>query len=132
MEEKPSFKQAWRRGHRCIIPAETLFEFCYETGKAVKWAIRRASGGPMGVAGLWGLWLDPRTGERVVSFTMLTVNADQHAIYRRMNKPGEEKRMPVLLDDADHEAWLNCPIEQARSYLKPFPAELLAAEPWAS
>lgn len=33
--EKPSFRNAWKRGQLCIIPAETLFEPCYESGKAV-------------------------------------------------------------------------------------------------
>ena len=128
--EKPSFKDAWKRGHRCIIPAEAIFEFCYETGKAVKWAIKRADGAPMGIAGLWGYWVDPKTGERLVSFTMLTVNAYGHAIYQRMHKPGEEKRMPAILDEAEYDAWLNCPVEQARSYLQAFSSERLKAEPW--
>jgi putative SOS response-associated peptidase YedK len=95
----------------------------------VKYAIKRADGSPMGLAGLWGLWPDKKTGQQRLSFTMLTINAEGHAIFQRMHKPGEEKRMVVILDEADYDAWLNGPVEQARSYLKPYPAEKLICFP---
>lgn len=126
--EKPSFREAWKKGRRCIIPVEELYEQCYETGKAVRWAIRRIDG-PMGVAGLWGVWLDPKSGERVPTFTMLTVNADGHAIFGRMHAPGEEKRMPVILEREDFDPWLNCAPEAAAGYMRQCPAERLHAEP---
>ena len=127
--EKPSFREPWRNGRRCVIPAEEVYEQCYETGVPVRWAIRRIEG-PMGIAGLWGMWLDAKTGERVPTFTMLTVNAARHAIYERMHAPGEEKRMPVILDQDQYEAWLNCLVDQAMSFMRQFPAEKLDAEPF--
>jgi putative SOS response-associated peptidase YedK len=126
--EKPSFREAWRKRRWCIIPAEELYEPNWETGAAVRWAVRRTSG-PMGVAGLWGMWLDPKSGERVPTFTMLTVNADDHALYCRFHRPGEEKRMPVILDPEDFDAWLYCSVDEAMSFMKQYPAELLEAEP---
>jgi putative SOS response-associated peptidase YedK len=83
----------------------------------------------MGVAGLWGMWIDPKTGERMPTYTMLTVNADDHALYRRFHRPEDEKRMPVILHPADFDAWLNCSVEAAPSFMNQFPAELLEAEP---
>ena len=126
--EKPSFREAWRKRRWCIIPAELLYEPCWETGVAVRWAIRHVAG-PMGVAGLWGMWLDPKTGQRVPTFTMLTVNADSHALYRRFHRPEDEKRMPVILHPEDFDAWLNCSVDDAMGFMKQFPAELLEAEP---
>ncbi len=43
--EKPSFREAWRRGQLCIIPADVIFEPCYETGRAVRWRIERVDRG---------------------------------------------------------------------------------------
>jgi len=127
--EKPSFREAWRKRRWCIIPAEELYEPNWETGVAVRWAVRRI-GGPIGAAGLWGMWLDPKTGERVPTFTMLTVNADDHPLYKRFHRPGEEKRMPVILHPEDFDAWLNCSVDTAMSFMKQYPAALLEAAPF--
>ena len=128
MRQKPAFKKAWHTGHRCLVPVELLYEFCYETGEPVRWAIKLSTGGPMGVAGLWGIWPDPR-GVDQLSFTMLTVNADGHGIFGRMHPPGDEKRMPVILHPRDYDGWLNGPNEDAASYIAAFPAELLESYP---
>ena len=53
-------------------------------------------------------------GEPVPSFAMLTVNADGHPVFQRMHKPGDEKRMVVILDPAEYDRWLQCsPAESA-------------------
>ena len=127
--EKPSFRDAWRRGRRCVIPAEAIYEPNWETGKAVRWRISRRDGLPMGIAGLWGIWRAP-DGRDVLSFTMLTINSDAHPLMKRFHKPGDEKRMVVTHDEADYDAWLECPVERMRDFLLPFPAERLQAEPW--
>ena len=127
--EKPSFKDAWRKGHRCIIPAEAIFEPCWETGKAVRWRISRRDGVPMGIAGLWGWWRDRATGREVLSFTMLTINADDHPLMKRFHKPGEEKRMVVILDEAEYSAWLDAPLERMPDFMRAYPADRLVAEP---
>ena len=125
--EKPSFRDAWRKGQRCVIPAEAIYEPNWESGKAVRWRISRRDGTPLGIAGLWGFWRGP-DGREWLSFTMLTVNADDHELMRRFHRPGEEKRMVVILDEADYDAWLNCPVEEQRSFVKQYPAERLMAE----
>ncbi|MEO7954832.1 MAG: SOS response-associated peptidase family protein [Polaromonas sp.] len=51
--EKPGFRDAWRLGRHCIIPAEAFFEPDWRTGKAVATRINRPDGQPMGIAGLW-------------------------------------------------------------------------------
>lgn len=129
--EKPSFRDAWKAGRRCIVPAEWFYEPSYETGKAVWWRIGRQDWVPMGIAGLWGWWKDKATGQEVLSFTMLTVNADDHALMKRFHKPNEEKRMVVILEEADYDRWLDCPVEDAWSMVRPYPADLMQAEPAA-
>ena len=126
--EKPSFRDAWRRGRRCIIPAESIHEPCWETGRGVRWRISRRDGVPMGIAGLWGIWKSP-DGEDVLSFTMITINADDHEVFKQFHRPGDEKRMVVILDEADYDAWLDCPPERMKSFLRQFPAARLEARP---
>lgn len=72
---KPSFRDAWKRGQRCIVPAEHIYEPNYETGKAIRWQINRPDLEPMGIAGIWSEWTDP-DGIQRLTFAMLTVNAD--------------------------------------------------------
>ncbi len=78
--EKPTFRDAWRKGQRCIIPALSVFEPDWRSGKAVPAEVSRADGEPMGIAGIWSTWRGP-TGW-VESYTMLTVNADDHAVFK--------------------------------------------------
>ena len=35
----PSFRDAWRRGQRCIVPVECVYEPNWESGRAVRWAV---------------------------------------------------------------------------------------------
>ncbi|HYF61140.1 MAG TPA: SOS response-associated peptidase [Burkholderiaceae bacterium] len=126
--EKPSFRDAWRYGRRAIVPAESIFEPNWETGRAVRWRIARRDGRPMGIAGLWGAWRGPDGGE-LLSFTMLTVNADGHELMQRFHKPQDEKRMVVVLDEADYDRWLDAPQDAAPEFLARYPADALHAEP---
>lgn len=64
-----------------------------------------------------------------VSFTMLTVNADNHPLMKRFHKPGDEKRSVVIVRPDAHAYWLNCrSTDEARSFLNLYPAEQMAAE----
>lgn len=48
-----SFAKSWAMGYRCVIPAEHIFEPCWETGEAVRWRIGRPMDVPMGIAGIY-------------------------------------------------------------------------------
>lgn len=105
--EKPSFRSAWKHGQLCIIPADAIYEPCYETGKAVRWRIERGNGKPMGIAGLWERQLKD-DGLPSWSMTMLTINADNDPVFRRFHKPEDEKRSVVILPDDAWGDWLRC------------------------
>jgi putative SOS response-associated peptidase YedK len=117
VHQLPSFRDAWRRGQRCIVPAEGFYEPNWESGKAVRWFIQQPGEVPMGIAGIYRSWRAP-DGRELLSFAMLTVNADAHALMRRFHRPGEEKRMVVILDPSEYAAWLSCPVAQASAYFK--------------
>lgn len=122
----PSFRDAWRRGHRCIIPAEALYEPDWRSGKAQATRIVRSDGRALGVAGLWSAWKSP-AGDSILSFTMLTVNADDHPLMRNLHKPGEEKRMVVILPEASYDDWLTAPVGRAMALMQPYPAGQMLA-----
>jgi putative SOS response-associated peptidase YedK len=105
--EKPSYRTPWRKRQFAIALLEDFFEPNWETGKAVRWRIRRSDGQPMGVASLWDRWVNTDTGEIVTSFSMLTVNADGHPVMGRFHRPGDEKRSVVVLEPEDFGAWLS-------------------------
>jgi len=133
VDQKISFKGAWFKAQRCIIPAEGIYEPNYETGQAVRWLIQQAGSVPMGIAGIYSRWRKPDGGE-FLSFAMITVNADDHPFMKRFQKPGEEKRMVVILDPKDYFGWLTVPVHEAKKYLQQwhghlegFPAPLARA-----
>lgn len=127
VHEKPSYRDAWRLARHCIIPAEAIYEPDWRSGKAVPTRITRADGKPMGIAGLWSVWKAP-TGDVTHSFTMLTINADDHVFMRQFHKPEDEKRMVVILEEGDYINWLQAPALESRDYLRQFPADSLMAE----
>ena len=125
--EKPSYRDAWKSGQRCIIPADAIYEPDWRSGKAVPAKISRADGKPMGIAGLWSVWKSPK-GELVHSYTMLTINADDHPLMKQFHKPADEKRMVVILGEDQHQEWLNTSTSECINLLKALPADLLRAE----
>jgi putative SOS response-associated peptidase YedK len=136
LEDKASYKEPWKRGQRCIIPAATFDEPNWESGKNVWWRFKRADGDPWGLAGLWNTWTDNATGEAHESYTMLTINADDHPLMRRMHKPNPkapadkpDKRSVIPLDPADFDQWLEGTPVQARKLLKLAPVKVFEAGP---
>ncbi len=114
---KPSFKLAWSRGQRCIVPSEHIYEPNWEMGKAVRWRISQPMDVPMGIAGIYWTWVDP-AGKAHHTFAMLTVNADGHPVMSRFHKPDDEKRMVVILDPSEYEDWLACSVTEAPRYFR--------------
>lgn len=133
---KASYKHPWARGQRCIIPAESFDEPCWETGKNVWWTFRRADGAPWGLAGLWNTWVNKATGELHESYTMLTVNADDHPVMSRMHKPDpkfppdqQDKRSVVAIEAGDVDQWLAGTVADAQQILRAPAVAVLDAQP---
>lgn len=128
--EKPSFRSAFRKRQFCIVPAELIFEPNYESGKAVRWKIGGDRGMDLGIAGIWDWRPHGGPDDRpLVSFSMLTINADDHPLMQRFHKPGDEKRMVVILQPDQYDAWLHTDADSARSFFVPYPAAKLHAAP---
>ncbi|MEY2860775.1 MAG: hypothetical protein RL392_1233 [Pseudomonadota bacterium] len=121
--EKPSFRDAWKRAQHCIIPAAAIYEPDWRSGKAISTRIERADGEPMGIAGLWASWKSPN-GELLHSYTMLTINANAHALMKQFHKPTDEKRMVVVLAPDLYQDWLEAKAEHSHAFMQLAPIEL--------
>ncbi|OIQ66204.1 hypothetical protein GALL_522300 [mine drainage metagenome] len=126
--EKASFRDAWKRGPHCIIPADAIYEPDWRSGKAVPTRIEKTDGEPMGIAGLWSLWKSPK-GETVHSYTMLTINAQDHGLMQLFHKPTDEKRVVVILPPERYQDWLSATPEHRLALMRPLAAESLQAMP---
>lgn len=145
--DKASYKDPWKRGQRCIIPATSFDEpywgpFEQPFSRCEWWRFRRADGEPWGLAGLWNVWEDKTTGEEHESYTMLTLNADGHPLMGRMHKPEwdlktklvlplqlQDKRSVIPIEAADFDQWLEGTVEQAQLLLKLAPVDIFDAGP---
>lgn len=117
IDQKPSYKHAWIKRHYALALADAFYEPCYETGKAVRTKIIQANQEPMAIASIWDTWTEPETGELIVSFSMLTINADQHPVMQRCHKPEDEKRTVVPLKPELFDEWLNASPDTAQEIL---------------
>jgi putative SOS response-associated peptidase YedK len=125
---KPSFRNAWKRNQFCIVPAENFFEPNYESGKPVRWRIQHADERPLSIAGIWEWKANGPDDLPVLSFSMLTINADEHPLMARFHKPGEEKRMPVMLEPQQYQGWLEGALVNDPAVYRPYPADQLVAQ----
>jgi len=119
--EKPSFRAALK-ARRCLIPADGFFE--WKAGKTPKlpYYFTLKSGEPLALAGLWERWKPPAGGPEVVTFTLLTVGANELMA-------AVHDRMPVILPPEDWAAWLDPTLQDVtriQEFLKPFPSGQMA------
>jgi putative SOS response-associated peptidase YedK len=100
---KPSFRDAWKWGRRCLIVTDGFYEWKKLDGPKGKrkqaYSLGMADGGNMVMAGLWTRWTNAKNGETIESCTVLTcasntTMADYH------------DRMPCILGEADWAKWL--------------------------
>jgi len=84
----------------------------------------RADGEPMGIAGLWSWWKSPK-GDVLHSYTMLTINADQHPLMRQFHKPTDESGWWLSCRRIGYEDWLQAPADQSARFLNLYPSDAL-------
>jgi putative SOS response-associated peptidase YedK len=124
---KPAFKNAWTRGQRCLVVTDGFCEWkkLDPSGKKKQPYAIAMQNGPMVMAGLWEKWKDPKSGNEVLSCTILTC---------RPNKVMAElhDHMPVILAENDWPKWLGekpTTEEELLALLKPCPDDVLKIWP---
>lgn len=126
VEKSPAFRTSFAK-RRLIIPAAAFYEWHRTDGRRDPFAVRRRDGDPLALAGVWAIWRDPDTGERVYTCSILTT------VPNDLIAP-IHNRMPVILDPADWDLWLSeeAALKDVRELLFPFPADALDAFPVSS
>jgi putative SOS response-associated peptidase YedK len=107
---KPAFRSALRR-RRCLIPADGFYEWQAVPGQKTKqpWLIGLCDEPVFAFAGLWEHWNSPE-GTSVESCTVVTTAANEFM------QP-VHNRMPVILDRADYDRWLDSECQDSESVL---------------
>jgi putative SOS response-associated peptidase YedK len=114
---KPSYRDPWKHRQFGLVLVDRFFEPHYGQGKPVRWQIGLESEEPFGIACLWETAQLAKDQAPIVSFTMLTVNADQHSVMNQFHKPEDEKRTPVVIPKEHFIDWLSADHEQAMGML---------------
>lgn len=126
-DSKSSFRSAWSQGQHCY-PRDGDLRARLALRKGGPDSNFSADGGLMSIAGLWEKWTNP-DGETVHSYSMLTVNADDHPLMRNYHRQGSEKRMVVVLPNGALKDWLTAPASESKAFMRQYPADRLQAEP---
>ena len=123
IDSAPTFRGPWSRGQRCILPAAGFYEWQTRGARKQPYFIKLVDREVFGFAGLW----DRSTGTdgSVESCTIVTLPAN--SLLTEIHNTGH--RMPAILREEDHEAWLSGSLDEARAALQPYPDGLMLAYP---
>lgn len=97
--EKVMSSPLWRKRfteNRCIVPAAAFIEW---GPRKVKMEISLRGQDVLGLAGLWGMWTNPKTSQLERTFSIFTSvpNAVMQPIHNRQ---------PVILNPSEYAEWL--------------------------
>jgi putative SOS response-associated peptidase YedK len=95
--EKPAFRDAFR-SRRCLIPADGFYEWVRVDGDKQPFYVRRRDDRLFAFAGLW----ERRAGEDGPQDSCTILTTEPNDLVARLHD-----RMPVVLPDDAHEAWLD-------------------------
>lgn len=129
--EKWPWRMLWSH-NRCIIPVTGFFEpHRLPDGKAQYYYTTLKDQEIFSIAGLWDEWTNPQTGEKVLSFVLITTEAN--AMMRKIHNGGSNPfRMPKILTSEQERLWLDPAIvstEAVTALLTVYPEEEMTA--WA-
>ncbi len=119
---KPMFRDALKK-RRCLIPVDAFYEWKAAGDVKQPYAIGRADGTPLALAGAWERWTEPGGAEPLLSFTILTCTPNE-------TMAAVHNRMPVILAPESWPAWLGeTPATEIAGLMKPCPSEWLRVWP---
>ena len=121
---KASFRHAWKNNQFALVPVDTFYEPKYINGKSHWYAISREDGDPFTVAAIYDDAIIE--GEKVRSFSMLTINANQHPFMKQFHNPNDEKRSIIVIQEESRQDWLHCDHEEANEFFFEMRDEFIA------
>jgi len=94
VEGKPTFRNAWKKSQRCLIPMTGYYEWKGQKGDKQPFYITDRDAGIIVTAGLYEAW-----GDSQHSCTMLTMPANKELVHIHA-------RMPIMLSNESANNWL--------------------------
>ena len=119
VDTAPSYRQAFKK-RRCLIPADGYYEWKKVVGGKIPYSIGMKDNAPFVFAGLWEGWKDPTTEEWLHTCTIIT--GEPNELVAQIHT-----RMPVILAEEHHEAWLTN--QAGKEVMVPFPGAAMIAWP---
>ena len=116
--DKPMFRSSFTK-RRCIIPVDGFYEWQRREKGKLPHYIFSADSKPLPIAGLWSVWNDPDTDERLVTCTILT--GPPNALMEEIHD-----RMPIIMPEDRWDAWLDPDLNDKdviRALMGQYPAE---------
>jgi len=119
---KPAFRKPIR-SQRCLVIADCFIEGTLDKGLDEPYLIYLPGRRPFAIAGIWDEWIDNLTGEKIDSFSIITVVAN--SLIQKI----PHKRMPVILSKSTERKWLNSktPLADITKLLVPYPSDKMNA-----
>jgi putative SOS response-associated peptidase YedK len=117
--DKPAFRDSLAT-RRCLVPADGFYEWRRDPADArrkVPFFIHRPGRRPFAFAGLWARWASRGRGADatpVETFTILTTEPTEFMSTLH-------DRMPLILEPAEQELWLEADADTARAWLASLP-----------
>ncbi len=74
IDQKPTYRNAWSKKQRCMIPMAGYYEWTGQVGAKTKWYVTDKDTDGLVVAGIWDEW----GPEKQLSCTMVTRESDQY------------------------------------------------------
>lgn len=115
--EKPSFREAIKR-RRALMPADLFYEWQPIEGQknTLPWCVRKRDDEPFLMGALWEQWTsrDEPNGAPLLTCCVITTEANDAL------RPIQD-RMPLLIDEADSERWLdpNTSADDVQQFMMP-------------
>lgn len=115
IENKPTFRKPFRF-QRCLVPASGFYEWT-KTKPAIPYYFQLKDESLFAFAGLYDVWKDPKDGQEIYSYTIITTEPND--VVRPIHH-----RMPVILSKEDEDFWLDPDViepERLLPLLRPYP-----------
>lgn len=126
IETTAAYRDAWKRGQRCIFPASGFYEWrIMDDGNKQPYYIRPSGDDELfSIAGLWDATYT-ESGEKILSCVILTMEANELLA----DIHNSQRRMPLIVPREAIDVWLSGSVEDAKALIQPYPSELMRAHP---
>lgn len=101
LDEKASFKNLIHRT-TCIVPSTGFYEWKHQGKEKIPYFIYPANEPIFSMAGLYDTWVNPSSGEKKRTFTIIT--CDANSLMEEIHNT--KKRMPLILSKDQENEWL--------------------------